>query len=215
MDKKVAMESKTEGTIWKSITICIRNWCQKWPYILFEAIYRENKRWGVKLNVFLPVSDDTPLLLGLVGKGGARAVFGLNAGPSTLGGICNLVLDNVLTLQLEPQVWSLTPSGSFLDHCKKVCLLQTNNQSLIALLARPWNPSLVETLPNNQRIQLRQHHSRNPLSHHIRTSRVKRSAFCAHYEMELFPSEFCCQTLVHCMTCNPKADVFFTKDHFT
>ena len=39
------------------------------------------------MSALLPVSDDTPLLLGLVGKGGAGAVFGLNAGPSTLGGI--------------------------------------------------------------------------------------------------------------------------------
>ena len=27
--------------------ICIRKWCQKWPCILFEAIYRENKHWLV------------------------------------------------------------------------------------------------------------------------------------------------------------------------
>ena len=31
MVKRAAMESKTEGTMWKSIKICIRNWCQKYP----------------------------------------------------------------------------------------------------------------------------------------------------------------------------------------
>ena len=39
------MESKTEGTIWKGIENFVRNWCQKWPCILFGAIYRENKQW--------------------------------------------------------------------------------------------------------------------------------------------------------------------------
>ena len=29
----------------KNLKICIRNWCQKWPCILFEAIFRENKLW--------------------------------------------------------------------------------------------------------------------------------------------------------------------------
>ena len=38
------MESKTEGTTWKSIKNYIRNWCQKWCCILFGAIYRENKQ---------------------------------------------------------------------------------------------------------------------------------------------------------------------------
>ena len=38
------MESKTEGTIWKGIENCVRNWSQKWPCILFGAIYRENKQ---------------------------------------------------------------------------------------------------------------------------------------------------------------------------
>ena len=43
---EAAMESKTEGTMWKSIKNYIRNWCQKWPCILFGAIYRENKQWS-------------------------------------------------------------------------------------------------------------------------------------------------------------------------
>ena len=54
------MESKTEGTMWKSIKNCVRNWCQKWPCILFGANYRENKQccpsdtltkiWCISLN---------------------------------------------------------------------------------------------------------------------------------------------------------------------
>ena len=43
---KATMESKTEGTTWKSIKNYIRNWCQKWCCILFGAIYRENKQWS-------------------------------------------------------------------------------------------------------------------------------------------------------------------------
>ena len=43
---KATMESRTEGTMWKGIENCVRNWCQKWPCILFGAIYRENKQWG-------------------------------------------------------------------------------------------------------------------------------------------------------------------------
>ena len=39
---EAAMESETEGTIWKSIKNYIRKWCQNWPCILFEAIYWEN-----------------------------------------------------------------------------------------------------------------------------------------------------------------------------
>ena len=45
---EAAMESKTEGTMWKSIKNYIRNWCQKWPCILFGAIYQENKQWSDK-----------------------------------------------------------------------------------------------------------------------------------------------------------------------
>ena len=41
---KAAMENKTKGTMWKSLKNYIRNWCQKWPYIMFRAIYRENKQ---------------------------------------------------------------------------------------------------------------------------------------------------------------------------
>ena len=39
------MESKTEGTIWKSIQNCVRDSCQKWPCILFWANCPENKQW--------------------------------------------------------------------------------------------------------------------------------------------------------------------------
>ena len=42
------MESRTEGTMWKSIKNCTRNWCQKWPCILYGVIYWENKQWGVR-----------------------------------------------------------------------------------------------------------------------------------------------------------------------
>ena len=45
---RATMESKTEGTIWKSIKNCLRNRCQKWPCILFRANHRENKKWGVQ-----------------------------------------------------------------------------------------------------------------------------------------------------------------------
>ena len=38
------MESKTEGTMWKSIKNCLKNRCQKWPCILFGANYQENKQ---------------------------------------------------------------------------------------------------------------------------------------------------------------------------
>ena len=41
---RATMESKTEGTTWKSIKNYIRNWCQNWCCILFGDIYRENKQ---------------------------------------------------------------------------------------------------------------------------------------------------------------------------
>ena len=44
--KLPTIESKTEGTTWKSIKNYIRNWCQKWCCILFGAIYRENNQWN-------------------------------------------------------------------------------------------------------------------------------------------------------------------------
>ena len=44
---EATMESKTEGTTWKSIKNYIRNWCQRWPCILFGAVYRENKQWHI------------------------------------------------------------------------------------------------------------------------------------------------------------------------
>ena len=45
MVNRATMESKTEGTTWKSIKNYIRNWCQKWCCIFLGAIYRENKQW--------------------------------------------------------------------------------------------------------------------------------------------------------------------------
>ena len=33
-----------QATMWKSIKSWVRNWCQKWPCILFGAIYREKKQ---------------------------------------------------------------------------------------------------------------------------------------------------------------------------
>ena len=45
MVKRATMESKTEGTMWKSIKNCVRNRCQKWPCILFGVNYQENKQW--------------------------------------------------------------------------------------------------------------------------------------------------------------------------
>ena len=41
---KGTMESKTEGTMWKSIKSWIRNRCQKWRCILFGITYHENKK---------------------------------------------------------------------------------------------------------------------------------------------------------------------------
>ena len=38
------MESKTEGTMWKSIKNCVRKRSQKWCCILFWANHRENKQ---------------------------------------------------------------------------------------------------------------------------------------------------------------------------
>ena len=41
------MEKKMLATMWKSIKSWVRNWCQKWPCILFGAIYRKNKQCSV------------------------------------------------------------------------------------------------------------------------------------------------------------------------
>ena len=41
------MENKMQAAMWKSMKNCIRNWSQKWPCILFVAIYRENKQFNM------------------------------------------------------------------------------------------------------------------------------------------------------------------------
>ena len=59
------MESKTEGTTWKSIKNYIRNWCQKWCCILFGVIYRENKQWLAvgRLPVMITKEKDLPTVM--------------------------------------------------------------------------------------------------------------------------------------------------------
>ena len=63
---KAAMESKTKGTIRKSIKNCTRNRCQKWPCILFEVIYWENKQWWVLFGVCFFHKPEPCVLFGTV-----------------------------------------------------------------------------------------------------------------------------------------------------
>ena len=47
MDIWATMESKTEGTMRKSIENWVENWCQKIVYILLGVIILKNKQWLV------------------------------------------------------------------------------------------------------------------------------------------------------------------------